>query len=190
MANLKGTGSMKAVPLVGVFYDNGVAKDKDGNDQTRFIDFQVDHRDSRGAEQTNAHLSTQHTKDKNDKRRINNGVGYSAKENAEKPSQFAGIIEAAGKNHFYDKKTGKHTITVTADVMPSSKGDGLVVNTKTLEGSEFTATKTTADKQFEAGAKARSAAAAEREAAVEAAPIAGAPAAEAVEATADEPALG
>lgn len=172
MANLKGPGSMKAVNLIAVTYPNSVTKDG----KSRYMDVQIDARDSRGPGQTNLHLVTERVKDKEGKDRINNGAPYST-------AQFAAIKEAAGANVTV-LPNGAEVYAVKADLMPSSRKTGLVLNTKTVAASEHAIDAKVLDNQF-ASAKAAKEAKAE-------APAAEAQAeaqAEAAEARVDEPAL-
>jgi hypothetical protein len=175
MANLNGPGSFKAVNLIAVTYPNNVTKDG----KSRYMDVQIDARDSRGPAQTNLHLVTERVKHEG-KERINNGAPYST-------AQFAAIKEAAGTN-VVTLPSGAEVYAVKADLMPSSRKTGLVLNTKTLASSEHTIDAKVLDNQFASAkaakeAKAESAKAAEAEAQVEA------PEAEAAEARVDEPAM-
>ena len=115
MANIKGPGSMKAVNLIAVTYPNNVTKDG----KSRYMDVQIDARDSRGPEQTNLHLVTERVKH-DGKDRINNGAPYSA-------AQFDAIKEAAGAN-VVTLPSGAEVYAVKADLMPSSRKTGLVLN--------------------------------------------------------------
>lgn len=162
MARLRGKGSMTGVNLLAVVYDNSETK----NGKTQFADVQVDHRDQRGADQTNLHLVSARQKDDKGQTRINNGAGYSV-------AQMDKIKEAAGPNtEPYRNKDGQEIGTVygfKADVMPSSRGSGLVVNTnKEIQASEFKVDEHTIDNQFQSIAQAREAQAASREAQAEA----------------------
>lgn len=176
MANLKGPGSMKAVNLIAVTYPNNATKDG----KSRYMDVQIDARDRRGPEQTNLHLVTERVKH-DGKDRINNGAPYST-------AQFAAIKEAAGAN-VVTLPSGAEVYAVKADLMPSSRKTGLVLNTKTVAASEHTIDAKVLDNQFASAkaakdAKVESAKAAEAEAQVET------PAVEAVETRVEEPALG
>jgi hypothetical protein len=177
MANLKGPGSMKAVNLIAVTYPNSVTKDG----KSRYLDVQVNAQDQRGPGQSNLHLVTERVKDKEGKDRINNGAPYST-------AQFASIKEAAGTN-VVTLPNGAEVYSVKADLMPSSRKSGLVLNTKTVEASDFTIDAKVLDTQF-ASAKAAKAKTADAPQAQEAEVQADAPQAEAVEAKVDEPALG
>jgi hypothetical protein len=173
MANLKGPGSMKAVNLIAVTYPNNVTKDG----KSRYMDVQIDARDSRGPEQTNLHLVTERVKHEG-KERINNGAPYST-------AQFAAIKEAAGAN-VVTLPSGAEVYAVKADLMPSSRKTGLVLNTKTVAASEHTIDAKVLDNQFasaKAAKDAKAAQAAEADAQVDA------PQAEAAEVRVDEPAL-
>lgn len=176
MALLKGKGAMTGVNLLARTFDNNVTKDG----KTRFVDVQLDARDSRGANQTNLHLMSTRTTDDKGKVRFNNGAPYSA-------SQFEKMVETAGPNHepILDKdgQTIGHTFAVKANVMPSSKGSGLVINTDTLEQSDFKIDDKTMDNQFASMKEARVA----QQEAREAAQTAAESQVEAPEASADVP---
>lgn len=141
MALLKGKGAMTGVNLLAKTFNNNVTKDG----KTRFIDIQVDHRDPRGPEQTNLHLVSQRTQDKDGKTRFNNGAPYST-------GQFDKIVEAAGPNSEAILDKGGQEIgrvyAVKANVMPSSKGTGLVLNSESLTQSDHRIDATTMDGQF------------------------------------------
>jgi hypothetical protein len=175
MANLKGPGSMKAVNLIAVTYDNSVTKDG----KSRYLDVQVNAQDQRGPGQSNLHLVTERVK-RDGKERINNGAPYST-------AQFDAIKEAAGTN-VVRLSNGAEVYSVKADLMPSSRKSGLVLNTKTVESSDFTIDDKVLDNQFASAKAAKEAKASEAPQAAEA--QAEAPQAEAVEAKVDEPALG
>lgn len=175
MANLKGPGSMKAVNLIAVTYPNNVTKDG----KSRYMDVQIDARDPRGPEQSNLHLVTERVKH-DGKERINNGAPYST-------AQFAAIKEAAGAN-VVTLPSGAEVYAVKADLMPSSRKTGLVLNTKTVAASEHTIDAKVLDNQF-ASAKAAKDAKAESAKAAEAEAQVAAPEAETAEVKVDEPAL-
>jgi hypothetical protein len=181
VANLKGPGSMKAVNLVAVTFPNSVTKDG----KSRYLDVQINAQDQRGPGQTNLHLVTERVKDKEGKDRINNGAPYST-------AQFDAIKEAAGDN-VVTLPNGAEVYSVKADLMPSSRKSGLVLNTKTVEPSEFPIDASVLDAQF---ASVKSAKEAAKEAKATDAPQADAaeaqaeaPQADAAEVKADEPAL-
>lgn len=155
MANLKGPGSMKAVNLIAVTFPNSVTKDG----KSRYLDVQIDARDTRGPAQTNLHLVTERVTDKAGKRRINNGAPYST-------AQFEALKEAAGTNTV-TLPNGAEVYSVKADLMPSSRKSGLVLNSKTLEASEFQIDDKVLDNQF-ASVKAAKAAKEAEAASVEA----------------------
>jgi hypothetical protein len=141
MALLKGKGAMTGVNLLAKTFNNNLTKDG----KTRFIDVQVDHRDPRGPEQTNLHLVSQRTQDKDGQTRFNNGAPYSS-------GQFVKIVDAAGPNSepILDKdgqEVGR-VYAVKANVMPSSKGSGLVLNSESLTQSDFKIDAKTMDGQF------------------------------------------
>lgn len=141
MAQLRGPGSMTGVNLLAKVYDNGVTKDG----KFRFVDAQIDARDQRGPAQTNLHLTSQRVTDKDGKTRYNNGAAYST-------GQFEEIVKAAGPN--FEPITNKdgeeigRIFAVKANVMPSTKGNGLVLNTKSLDQSDFKVDGKTMDNQF------------------------------------------
>jgi hypothetical protein len=176
MANFTGTGAFKDVNLIAVTYPNSVTK----NGKAQYIDVHLDARDHRAPGQTNLHLVSERVKDKDGNPRINNGAPYTA-------AQFAAIKEAAGANCTV-LPNGAEVYGVKADVMPSSRRTGMVLNTTTLRASDHVVDATVLDRQFAsireaAKAKAEAAKAAEAEAQT------AAPQAEAAEVTADEPAL-
>lgn len=152
MANLKGPGSMKAVNLIAVTFPNSVTKDG----KSRYLDVQIDARDTRGPAQTNLHLVTERVTDKEGKRRINNGAPYST-------AQFEALKEAAGTNTV-TLPNGAEVYSVKADLMPSSRKSGLVLNSKTLEASEFQIDDKVLDNQFASVKAAKAAKEAEKEA--------------------------
>ncbi|MEU7156126.1 hypothetical protein AB0A98_06730 [Streptomyces chrestomyceticus] len=142
VALLKGKGAMTGVNLIARVYDN--AKTKDGKSQ--YADVQVDARDPRGPAQTNLHLKSDRVKSEDGKVRYNNGASYSA-------GQMEEIAKAAGSNTepILDKD-GNAVGTVygfKGNVMPATRGTGLVVNTKSVKASEFTVDGKTLDNQFQ-----------------------------------------
>ena len=141
MAKLQGKGAFTGVNLLAKVYDNGVTKDG----KTRFIDAQIDNRDPRGPEQTNLHLVSSEIKDKDGKVRYNNGAAYSA-------GQFEEIVKAAGPNSEpITNKDGREigrVYAIKANVMPSTRGNGLVINTKSLSQSDHRVDAKTLDNQF------------------------------------------
>ncbi|MFB6724935.1 hypothetical protein ACFCV3_32460 [Kribbella sp. NPDC056345] len=169
MALLKGKGAMTGVNLLAKTYNNSATKDG----KTRFIDVMVDHRDPRGPEQTNLHLVSAPVKDEDGKSRFNNGAPYSK-------GQFVEIVDAAGPNSEpIMNKDGQEigrVYAVKANVMPSTKGAGLVLNSKSLTRSDFKIDDKTMDGQFASMKAAKKAAGttAEQEAGT---PVAGAQAA-------------
>lgn len=177
MAQLKGPGSMKAVNLIAVTFPNNVTADG----KSRYLDVQVDARDPRGPGQTNLHLITERSKDAAGKDRINNGAPYST-------AQFQAIKEAAG-GEFTTLPNGAEVYAVKADLMPSSRKSGLVLNTKTVATSDFTMDDKVLDNQFASVKTAREAKAEAAQADVAEAQ-AETPQVEAAEAKVDEPALG
>lgn len=141
MAQLRGPGSMTGVNLLAKVYNNGVTKDG----KTIFVDAQIDARDQRGPGQINLHLTSQKVTDKDGKTRYNNGAAYSQ-------GQFEEIARVAGPN--FEPITNKDNevigkvYAVKANLMPSTKGNGLVVNTKSLGHSDFKVDGQTLDNQF------------------------------------------
>lgn len=181
MAQLKGEGSMTGVNLVIVTYDNNVTKDG----KSQYLDAQVNAQDSRGPEQSNLHLVTNRSKDDSGKERFSNGAPYSMK-------QFEAIKEAAGANHV-KLESGASVYAVKANVMPAGRGNGLVLNTKSLTASDFQIGDNVIEAQRESTKAAKEARAAAREADGPQADSpevqAEAPAAEAAEVAVDEPAM-
>lgn len=149
MAQLKGKGAMTGVNLIAKVYDNGATKDG----KSHYADVQVDSRDPRGPEQTNLHLKSERVKT-DDGVRYNNSAPYSV-------GQMEEIIKAAGPNKepLLDKD-GNAVGTlygVKGNVMPATRGTGLVVNTKTVEASEFKVDANTLDNQFASVREAKAA---------------------------------
>lgn len=141
MALLKGKGAMTGVNLIARVYDN--SKTKDG--KSVFADVQVDARDPRGPGQTNLHLRSERQVGDDGVPRFNNGAPYSV-------GQMEELIKAAGPNKepLLDKD-GAQIGTLygfKGNVMPASRGTGLVVNTKSVEPSDFKVDGTTLDNQF------------------------------------------
>src|SRR5664280_702536 len=150
MALLKGKGAMTGVNLIARVYDNGATKDG----KSHYADVQVDSRDARGPEQTNLHLKSERVKGPDGKTSYNNGAPYSV-------NQLQEIVKAAGPNKepLLDKD-GVQVGTLygfKGNVMPATRGTGLVVNTKTVEASEHKVDAKTLDNQFESMRVAREA---------------------------------
>lgn len=180
MALLKGKGAMTGVNLIAKVYKNGVTKDG----KTQYADVQLDARDPRGPEQTNLHLKSDRIKGENGKVRYNNGAPYST-------SQMEEIARAAGPNTepILDKD-GNEVGTIygfQGSVMPATRGTGLVVNTKSVEASEFKVDNNTLDNQFASMRAAHEAQAAAKDSQAQA-PALDAEQQQAVEV--DEPAVG
>lgn len=157
MALLKGKGAMTGVNLIAKVYDNGATKDG----KSHYADVQVDARDSRGPEQSNLHLKSERVKGDDGQTRFNNGSPYSV-------GQMKEIADTAGPNtEPLRDKDGAEVGTLygfKGNVMPATRGTGLVVNTKSVESSEFKVDNKTLDNQFESMRAARGAQAAAREA--------------------------
>lgn len=170
MALLKGKGAMTGVNLLAKVYDNGATKDG----KTHYVDVQVDARDARGPEQTNLHLKSERIKSDDPKRQFNNGAPYSTSDDPAKPGQLQEIIKAAGDNKtpILDKDGAQvgTVYAVKANVMPASRGTGLVINTKTVEASDFVVDANTLDNQFESMRAAKAAQAEAKAAQAEATP--------------------
>lgn len=141
MALLKGKGAMTGVNLIAKVYDNGATKDG----KSHYADIQVDARDSRGPEQSNLHLKSERVKGPDGKERFANTAPYSV-------GQLEEIVKAAGPNSEpLLNKDGEKVGTVygfKGNVMPASRGTGLVVNTKSVEASDFKVDAKTLDNQF------------------------------------------
>ncbi|WP_327357876.1 hypothetical protein [Streptomyces sp. NBC_01304] len=156
MAVLKGKGSMTGVNLIAKVYKNGVTKDG----KSQYADVQLDARDPRGPEQTNLHLKSDRIQGKDGKASYNNGAPYST-------GQMEEIIKAAGPNtEPILNRDGNEVGTVygfKGNVMPATRGTGLVVNTKSVEASEFKVDDKTLDNQFTSMRAARTARAATKE---------------------------
>ncbi len=163
MALLKGKGAMTGINLIAKVYDNGATKDG----KSHFADIQVDARDARGPEQTNLHLKSERVTGEDGKTRFNNSAPYSV-------GQLEEIVKAAGPNTepLLDKDGAKvgTVYGVKGNVMPATRGTGLVVNTKSLEASDFKVDDKTLDNQFASMRAARDAQAAAKGAAQAAAP--------------------
>ncbi|MFI9629322.1 hypothetical protein [Streptomyces sp. NPDC052042] len=182
MALLKGKGAMTGVNLIAKVYKNNVTKDG----KTVYADVQVDARDARGPKQTNLHLKSERVKEDDGTTRFNNGVPYST-------SQMEEIAKAAGPNTepILDKD-GKAVGTLygfKGNVMPATRGNGLVVNTKSVGPSDFKVDGTTLNNQF-ASMRAAQTAAKEARAQAAAAPEQTTEAEQTAEARVDEPAVG
>ncbi|MCJ0875195.1 hypothetical protein [Streptomyces sp. AP-93] len=180
MALLKGKGAMTGVNLIAKVYKNGGTKDG----KSQYADVQIDARDPRGPEQTNLHLKSDRVQGEDGKVRYNNGAPYST-------GQMEEIVKAAGPNTepILDKG-GNEVGTIygfKGNVMPATRGTGLVVNTKSVEASEFKVDDKTLNNQFASMRTAREAQAAAKEAQAQALALGGEQE-QAVEV--DEPAVG
>ncbi|MEV7953021.1 hypothetical protein [Streptomyces sp. NPDC088141] len=180
MARLKGKGAMTGVNLIARVYKNGVTKDS----KSQYADVQLDARDPRGPEQTNLHLKSDRVQGDDGKVRYNNGAPYSV-------GQMEEIAKAAGPNKepILDKDGNEvgTTYGFKGNVMPATRGTGLVVNTKSVEASDFKIDDKTMDNQFESMKAAKDAQKLAKESQAEA------PAPEAEQeqtAEVDEPAVG
>lgn len=183
MAIFRGKGAMTEVNLLARTYDN--AQTKDG--KTRFVDVQIDHRDPRAAGQANLHLVTRDV--------TNPNTGKAGKDNASAYSagQYDAIKEIAGPNtaeltNAQGERIGE-VVGFKANVMPSAKGDGVVVNTKTLKQSEFQVDDKTLSNQY-AAMKEAAAAAREQRAATQEQQAEAPTAEQTAEAENEQPALG
>ncbi|MFD4475833.1 hypothetical protein ACFWPU_06925 [Streptomyces sp. NPDC058471] len=156
MAILKGKGAMTGVNLIAKVYKNEVTKDG----KSQYADVQLDARDPRGPEQTNLHLKSDRVPGEGGKVRYNNGAPYST-------GQMEEIVKAAGPNtEPILNKDGTEVGTIygfKGNVMPATRGTGLVVNTKSVEASEFKVDDKTLDNQFASMRAAREARAAAKE---------------------------
>lgn len=154
MAQLKGKGSMTGINLIAKSFHNSVTKDG----KSQYLDVQIDARDPRGPDQTNLHLVSERQQTDDGKTRFNNGAPYST-------SQFEEIKKAAGDNLTpILNKDGEEIGTVygiKGNVMPATRGTGLVMNTKTLGASEFSVDAKTLDNQFDSMRAAKDAKAAD-----------------------------
>ena len=119
-----------------------VYTDKDGNPKnltkdgkTQYADVQLDARDPLAVGQTNLHATTRRDKAPDGSDRYSNGAPYSV-------DQFTAIQEAAAGNvaKVPTKDGGLAEVYgVKADIMPATRGSGLVINTKKEMGtSAFT----------------------------------------------------
>ncbi|MCX5103423.1 hypothetical protein [Streptomyces sp. NBC_00439] len=157
MALLKGKGMMTGVNLIAKVYKTGITKDH----KSQFADVQVDARDPRGPEQTNLHLRSERVTDDDGKTRYNNGAPYSV-------GQMAKIAKAAGPNTEPILDKGGNEVGTLygfkGNVMPASHGTGLVVNTNTVEPSDFKVDDKTLDNQIASMRSARKAQPAAQEA--------------------------
>ncbi|MFH7596035.1 hypothetical protein WDV06_13155 [Streptomyces racemochromogenes] len=156
MALLKGPGAMTGVNLIAIAYKKGFTRDR----TSQYADVQLDARDLRGPKQTNLHLKSDRVQGEDGKVRYTNGAPYSTR-------QMEEIAEAAGPNTepILDKD-GNEIGTIygfKGNVMPATRGTGLVVNTKSVEASEFMVDSRTLDRQSASMRAAREAQAAARE---------------------------
>lgn len=153
MALLKGKGAMTGVNLIAKVYKTGVTKDG----KSQYADVQLDARDPRGPEQTNLHLKSDRVQGENGKVRYNNGAPYST-------GQMEEIVKAAGPNTEPILDKGGNEVGIIygfkGNVMPATRGTGLVVNTKSVEASEFKVDDKTLNNQFASMRTAREAQAA------------------------------
>lgn len=187
MAQFTGKGAMGKVNVLLRVYTNAVTKDG----KTLFADAQLDARDPRAAGQDNLHFVSNRTKDENGKTRFNNTAAYAQ-------SQFDSLVAAAGDNvqPILDKDGAEigNVYALQGDVMPNSRGNGVIVNTnKELGASDFVIDDKTMDNQYAAMKEARDAKATAKAAKAEApAPEQTAEAAVETEAEveANEPAIG
>ncbi|MFF4409507.1 hypothetical protein [Streptomyces sp. NPDC001404] len=156
MALLKGKGAMIGVNLIAKVYKSGVTKDG----KSQYVDVQLDARDPRGPAQTDLHLKSDRVQGEDGRVRYNSGVPYST-------GQMEEIIKAAGPNtEPILNKDGTEVGTIygfKGNVMPATRGTGLVVNTKSVEASEFKVDDKTLDNQFVSMRAAREARAAAKE---------------------------
>ncbi|MFD7537477.1 MULTISPECIES: hypothetical protein [unclassified Streptomyces] len=185
MALLKGKGAMTGVNLIAKVYKNGVTK----NGTSQYADVQLDARDSRGPEQTNLHLKSDRVQDEDGKVRYEHDAPYSI-------GQIKEIVKAAGPNtEPILNRQGAEVGTLygfKGNVMPASRGTGLVVNTKSVEASEFKVDNKTLDNQFASMRNASASRAATKKSQAQAASARETKQAQGAEAKAeiDEPALG
>ncbi|MFE7117384.1 hypothetical protein ACFU99_18420 [Streptomyces sp. NPDC057654] len=153
MALLRGRGAMTGVNLIAKVYKNGVTK----NGKTQYADVQLDARGPHGQGQTNLHLVSDQVQGEDGEVRYNNGAPYST-------GQMAEIVKAAGPNtEPILNEDGNEIGTLygfKGNVMPATRGTGLVVNTKSVGASEFKVDDKTLDKQFASMRAAREARAA------------------------------
>ena len=159
---LQGQGAFTKRNLLVISYDNNVTKDG----KTRYADVQLDARDELAAGQTNLHAVTRQDKDKDGKTRYTNGAPYSVE-------QFEAIKAAAGDNYVQlanrDGSPGPHVYSVQADLMPATRGSGLIINTKKEMTPGLELDDQVIERQFASVAEAKAAAeAAKAEPAVEA----------------------
>ncbi|MFK0154232.1 hypothetical protein ACIQVK_19430 [Streptomyces sp. NPDC090493] len=156
MAVLKGKGAMIGINLIAKVYRKGVTKDGTAH----YADVQLDARDPRSPGQTNLHLKSERVRGEDGTVRYNNGALYST-------GQIAEIVKAAGSNTGpILNKDGNEVGTFygfKGNVMPATRGTGLVVNTKSVEASEFKVDGKTLDNQFTSMRAAREAHAAAKE---------------------------
>lgn len=156
MALLKGKGAMTGVNLLAKVYDNG--KTKDG--KSHYADIQVDARDPRGPEQINLHLKSERVQRPDGEQGYTNTAPYSI-------GQMEEIIKAAGPNKEPLLNQANETVGTVygfkGNVMPATRGTGLVVNTKSLEASEFKVDAKTVANQFASMKEAKKAHSAAKE---------------------------
>lgn len=136
MANLRGEGALKAVPLVATFYDNAVAKDKNDPNKivAEYVNFEVHADDPKRGKQAVPSLRL----DRDDQGRSITSVSIT-------PEQAKAIREVAGDNKadVFKQGTGEKIGTqyaVQADLIlkkPEGKSAYFLPNTKTLAPTEF-----------------------------------------------------
>ncbi|MEW1548341.1 hypothetical protein [Streptomyces tsukubensis] len=153
MALLKGKGAMTGVNLIAKVYKHAVTRDG----KPQYADVQLDARDPRGPAQTNLHLKSDRILGEDGQIRYNNGAPYSTR-------QMEEIAKAAGANIAPVLDKGGNEVGIIygfkGNVMPATHGTGLVVNTKSVEASEFKVDNKTLDNQFASMYAAREALAA------------------------------
>ncbi|NEA20730.1 hypothetical protein [Streptomyces halstedii] len=162
MALLKGKGAMTGVNLIAKVYKST------RDNKSQYADVQLDARDPRGPEQANLHLKSERIQGEDGQVRYNNGAPYSTR-------QMEEIAQAAGANTepILDKG-GNEVGTVygfKGNVMPAAPGTGLVVNTKSVEASEFKVDSETLDNQSASMRAAREARAAAKASQAQAAAV-------------------
>lgn len=130
MAGYKGKGRQGGINLVAVWSDKNMSKGLNGHAPKQYVDIQLDARDDLAVGQTNLHLS-------NSGQRISaTDSGYTTPYTL---PQFEQMVAAAGDN--VDRgPDGMNRATFKAAVIPRQLGgedSSLIVDSRTLQGSDF-----------------------------------------------------
>lgn len=149
MVFLKGTGAFKDLNLVAVHYDKAVSRDKETNEiKGRALEFQLDARDAKAADQSNLNLvSKRDGKNPDGSDRHRNGTFYSAAQS----NKMIEVAQQSGNVFPVNDKDGNKVgvgFGIKAEAMVGK--DGLIVNTKNeIKPSDFKVDETTRANQFD-----------------------------------------